>query len=68
MKHPFGFLSVSGIALAVVAFVVIMGWTFIRGPVLFSPGGLNAKAATQSLGGVTTHAQLTKCAACHPAP
>ena len=68
MKHPLGFLSVSGIALAVVAFVVIMGWTLIRGPVLFSPGGLNAKATTQSLGGVATHAQLAACGACHPAP
>ncbi len=39
------------------------------GPGLFSPGALNSQAKAQTLGGVTSHAQLAHdCGACHAAP
>jgi hypothetical protein len=49
--------------------VGILVWMLIQGQSLFSPGGLNAQAKGQPLGGVSTHAQLGgNCAACHAAP
>ena len=57
---------------AVVAGVVIVGvfaTTMAMGPVLFSPGALNAVSKGQNVGGVATHAQLGgQCGACHAAP
>ena len=67
-KDRLGFLSAWGILLAAVAAVAIIGFTLMRGPVLFSPGGLSAVTTSQTLGGVSSHAQLTDCGACHPAP
>jgi hypothetical protein len=67
-KRP-SFLSPLGIAAAVVLIVVVVGATVALGPVLFSPGGLNAQARTTTLGGVSSHAQLgDRCGACHTAP
>ena len=47
--------------------VIVAGIGFISGGVLFNPGPLNAKAGT-SLGGVTSHADLSNnCSSCHTA-
>jgi hypothetical protein len=41
----------------------------LKGPVLFSPGPLNAEAKGKTLGGVSSHARLAgDCGACHTAP
>ncbi len=37
-----------------------LAWVADRGPALFSPGALNAQAKGQTLGGVTSHAQLAE--------
>jgi hypothetical protein len=63
-----GFLSVSGAALAGIVFVGVIAWTLIAGPALFSPGPLSSVSKGRTLGGVTSHAQLTSCEACHSAP
>ena len=70
MKNQPGFVSVAGIAVAAILVAVVLGTTLIAGPILFSPGSLNAKSKSgQTIGGVTTHAQLAgKCEACHSAP
>jgi len=64
-----GFVSATGIVVAVVLLLGILTWDLVRGPALFSPGPLNAEATGPALGGVTNHAQLgDDCGACHPAP
>ncbi len=64
-----GFLSVTGGVVVAIALVCLVAWTLIGGFAMFSPGGLNAVAKGQALGGVTSHAQLAgRCAACHAAP
>ena len=69
MKMRLGFWSPLGILVAVLALAALVAWTLLRGPVLFSPGPLNAVAKTQTLGGVRTHAQMAgNCGGCHTAP
>ena len=64
-----GFFSPTGIAVAAVLVVVVVALTVLLGPVLFSPGSLNAQAKAAPLGGVASHAQLgNHCGACHTAP
>lgn len=63
------FLSSTRILAAVVTLGAIGLWMVIWGQTMFSPGGLNAQAKTQPIGGVTTHAQIGRdCGACHAAP
>ena len=67
-KRP-GFVSATGIVVAIVLLLGIVTWDLVRGPALFSPGPLNAEATGPALGGVTNHAQLgDDCGACHPPP
>jgi hypothetical protein len=62
-------VSRSAIVVGVATLLGLLAWVLIQGPGLFSPGGLNAQAKSQTLGGVTSHAQLAgKCGACHAAP
>ena len=69
MNERLGFWSPLGLLVAGLGLVVLVAWTVVKGPVLFSPGPLNAVASSQSLGGVSTHAQLAgDCGACHTAP
>ena len=64
-REPYGFLTRSGLVTAVLTVVVVVVLGLLSENVLFSPGGLNAKAGAM-LGGVTSHAGLSnKCAACH---
>jgi hypothetical protein len=63
------FVSGTGIVVGVLTLVGLLVWVLIQGPGLFSPGGLNAQAKSQTLGGMSSHAQLAgKCGACHGAP
>jgi hypothetical protein len=67
-KRP-SYFSPVGIAAGAVLVVVVVALTVALGPVLFSPGSLNAQARTAPLGGVASHAQLgNRCGACHTAP
>jgi hypothetical protein len=68
-KKPLGFVSKTGILVAGVL-VALMGiWTGFAGPVLFSPGALNATASGKTIGGMTSHAQTGgACDACHSEP
>jgi hypothetical protein len=69
VKSRLGFLSGTGAVVSVAVLAGLAVWTLIGGPVLFSPGALNAKAKARTLGGVASHAQLSAdCGACHPAP
>lgn len=69
MNDRLGFLTVSGAVGAVVALAALLGWVMLSGLTPFSPGGLNAMARTQPLGGVVSHAELGgHCEACHTAP
>ena len=64
-----GFFSPTGIVAAVALVVIVVAVTLVLGPVLFSPGSLNAQAKTAPLGGVASHAKLgNRCGACHTAP
>jgi len=69
VKERLGFMTGLGAAAALVVLAVVGAWTLLGGPVLFSPGPLNAHAGVRSLGGVATHAALAhRCEACHPTP
>jgi hypothetical protein len=79
MRQRPGFVSATGIVLAIIVLAGVLAVAVFAGPQLFSPGGLNAQTgadlasspapkATQ-LGGVSSHAELSgDCGACHPAP
>ena len=58
MNHRQGFVSATGIVVAVILLLAVLGWTLAKGPVLFSSGPLNADAKGPALGGVTSHAEL----------
>ena len=62
-----GCLSQSAILTAIVVVLLAGGIVAASAGQVFSPGPLNAQAG-QPLGGVTSHAQIGDCAACHPAP
>ena len=63
-----GCLSGTGILAALITALVIAGYAYARGGLMYSPGPLNAQAG-RALGGVTSHAQTGgDCEACHTAP
>lgn len=63
-----GCLSGTGLLAALITALVIAGYAYARGGLMYSPGPLNAQAG-RALGGVTSHAQTGgECEACHTAP
>ena len=63
-----GCLSGTGILAAVIASLVIVGYVYAKGGLLYNPGPLNAQSG-DALGGVTSHAEIGgDCKACHTAP
>ncbi|MCC7117558.1 MAG: cytochrome c3 family protein [Anaerolineales bacterium] len=63
-----GCLSGTGILTAIVTTLVIAGYAYARGGLLYNPGPLNAQSGA-ALGGVTSHAETGgDCKACHAAP
>jgi hypothetical protein len=63
-----GCLSGMGIIAAVITALVIAGYVYARGGLLYNPGPLNAQSG-EMLGGVTSHAEIGgDCKACHTAP
>ena len=69
-RTPFyaGCLALNSSVVALVAIVCVVVISLLRGGVLFSPGALNAMTATESLGGVRAHAEISACDQCHPSP
>lgn len=63
-----GCLSGTGIAAALIAALVIAGYAYARGGLMFSPGPLNAQG-DQTLSGVASHTEIGgECSTCHAAP
>ena len=67
-SNRLGCLSGTGILAALVTVLVIAGYAYARGGLMYSPGPLS-KQGNQSLDGVTSHAETGgDCNACHVAP
>ena len=67
-SHRLGCLSGTGIFAALVTILVIAGYAYARGGLMYSPGPLSTQG-TETLGGVTSHAETGgECNACHVAP
>ena len=63
-----GCLSGVGIFTALITTLLIAGYAYAQGGLLYSPGPLNAQGG-EMLGGVTSHAETGgECKACHVAP
>lgn len=63
-----GCFSGTSIFVAIVTALVIAGYAYARGGLLYNPGPLNAQRG-EMLGGVTSHAETGgDCQACHTAP
>lgn len=63
-----GCLSGTGILAAIITALVIAGYAYASGGLMYNPGPLNAQAGVM-LGGVTSHAGTNgNCKACHVAP
>ena len=63
-----GCLTGTGILAALITALVIAGYAYARGGLLYNPGPLNAQGDT-ILGGVRSHAEIAgDCKACHVAP
>jgi hypothetical protein len=63
-----GCLSGTGLIAAIVTSMVIVGYVYAKGGLLYNPGPLNAHGG-EVIGGVTSHAEIGgECKACHTAP
>jgi hypothetical protein len=64
-----GCLSSTGIIAAVITALVIAGYAYAQGGLMYNPGPLNAQTDGDVYGGVTSHAETGgNCKACHTAP
>ncbi|MBI5961987.1 MAG: hypothetical protein HY863_00805 [Chloroflexi bacterium] len=66
-NNKLGCFTGAGIVAILITLFSLVGVAFASGSQMFSAGGLNAETG-QVYGGVNSHAQITECAACHPAP
>jgi hypothetical protein len=63
-----GCLTGTGLLAAVITALVIAGYVYASGGLIYNPGPLNAQQG-RTLGGVASHAQISgNCDACHTAP
>lgn len=68
MRKRLGCLTGSGLIAALVTVLVIAGFAYARGGLIFNSGPLNAQSGNM-LGGVTSHAETGReCKTCHTAP
>lgn len=66
-RNRLGCLSSTGIVAALVTALVIAGYAYARGGLMYNPGPLSTQG-NQTLGGVTSHAETDgACKACHTA-
>jgi hypothetical protein len=67
-KNRLGCLSGTGILAALITTLVIAGYAYARGGLMYSPGPLSTQGE-RTLGGVTSHAETgAACQSCHTAP
>lgn len=66
-NNRLGCLTGTGLIAALITVLALAGFTFASGGHMFSSGDLNAQVG-ESVGGVTSHAQIPECKACHSAP
>jgi|GEM_PF-1369656 len=66
-NNRLGCFTGAGIIATLITLFAIVGIAFASGSQMFSAGGLNAQPG-DAMGGVTSHAQITECSACHAAP
>ena len=66
-SNRLGCLSGTGIVAALLTALVIAGYAYARGGLLFNPGPLNSQG-NQFLSGARSHAEIGECKACHTAP
>jgi len=66
-RNRLGCLTCSGILATMITVFAIVGIAFASGSDMFFAGDLNAQG-DRSYGGVTAHAQIVECNACHTAP
>jgi hypothetical protein len=62
-----GCLTGTGLIAALITVIALVGFTLASGGHMFSSGDLNAQVG-ETVGGVTSHAQIPECKACHSAP
>lgn len=63
-----GCLTGTGLLAALLTSLVIAGYAYARGGLMFNPGPLNAQG-DRSFGGVSSHAEIgAECRSCHTAP
>ncbi len=68
-RNRLGCLSSTGIIAAVITALIIAGYAYAQGGLMYNPGPLNAQKGEEVLGGVTSHAEIAgNCKACHTAP
>jgi hypothetical protein len=63
-NNRLGCLTVNGVVSAFIAICAILGFALFNGGGMFSAGALNAQQG-DNYGGVTSHAQIQECSACH---
>ena len=67
-NNRLGCLSGTGIVAAIITSLVIAGYVYAKGGLLYNPGPLNAQSG-EIIGGVNSHAEIGgNCEACHTAP
>ncbi|MBI3161393.1 MAG: hypothetical protein HYZ23_02730 [Chloroflexi bacterium] len=66
-NNRLGCLTGAGIFAAFITSAVLLTLGLTSGAAMFSSGGLNAQGG-ENLGGVTAHAQIAECSACHAEP
>ncbi|HSA99642.1 MAG TPA: cytochrome c3 family protein [Anaerolineales bacterium] len=67
-NNRLGCLSGTGILAALITALVIAGYAYARGGLMYNPGPLNSQSG-EGLGGVTSHAATGgECKVCHVAP
>lgn len=67
-NNRLGCLSGTGILAALISALVIAGYAYARGGLIYNPGPLSTHG-DETLGGVTSHAEISgDCEACHTAP
>lgn len=66
-NNRLGCLTVTGIISVFITSCAILGFAFFSGGQMFSAGPLNAQQG-DTYGGVTSHAEITACSACHVFP
>lgn len=66
-NNRLGCLTVTGVVSVFITSCAILGFALFNGGTMFSAGALNAQQG-DNYGGVTSHAQIQECSACHVFP